>query len=265
MGNKWSVTGGSSGCGSDRPSVYDNRIAIDRIEELLTSQYNYDFNEQASAEQEEMTREENKFVKIMESSAQLQNGHYTFQMPFKGKDVSMPNNLGVDMQCVCGLKRRLQKDASFEEYNNFLADVISNGNAEEVPQHQLETPTGKVRYIPHHGVYHPRKGKLRVVFDCGAEYKGISLNIQLLQGPNLTSSLVGVLMRFRLEQVAIMVEIKAMFHQVKVAEKHRDYLRFLWWPQGNLEQGLENHHMTVHLFGAVSSPSAACLALRKTA
>ncbi|XP_052407932.1 uncharacterized protein LOC127953079 [Carassius gibelio] len=265
----WVINGplrGCSDCVSDHPSVCANRIAVDRIEELLTNQYIYDFNEQASAEQEEMSREEKKFVKIMESSAQLQNGHYTFQMPFKGKDVSMPNNLGVAMQRVRGLKRRLQKDAGFhEEYNNFLADVISNGYAEEVPKHQLETPTGKVWYIPHHGVYHPRKGKLRVVFDCGAEYKGISLNSQLLQGPNLTSSLVGVLMRFRQEQVAIMADIKAMFHQVKVAEKHRDYLRFLWWPQGNLEQGLVEHRMTVHLFGAVSSPSVACLALRKTA
>ncbi|KAK0137844.1 hypothetical protein N1851_025926 [Merluccius polli] len=265
----WVINGplqGSSNCGIDHPSIYANRIAIDRIEELLTSQYNYDFNERASAEQEEMSREENKFMEIMESSAKLQNGHYTFQMPFKGKDVSMPNNLGVAMQRVHCLKRRLQKDASFhEEYNNFLADVLSNGYAEEVPQHQFETPTGKVWYIPHHGVYHPQKGKLRVVFDCGAEYKGVSLNSQLLQGPNLTSSLVGVLMRFRQEQVAIMAEIKAMFHQVKVAEEHRDYLRFLWWPQGNLEQDLLEHRMTVHLFGAVSSPSVACLALRKTA
>lgn len=265
----WVINGplrGNGNCKNDYPSVYANRIAIDRIEELLTSQYNYDFNEQASAEQEEMSREEKKFTELMESSAQLQNGHYAFQLPFKGKDVSMPNNLSVAIQRVHGLKRRLQKDKDFhEEYKNFLADVINNGYAEEVPQHQLETPIGKVWYIPHHGVYHPRKGKLRVVFDCGAEYKGVSLNSQLLQGPNLTSSLVGVLLRFRQEQVAIMADIKAMFHQVKVAEEHRDYLRFLWWPQGKLEEDLVEHRMTVHLFGAVSSPSVACLALRKTA
>lgn len=136
----WVINGplwGSSCCGSDHPLVYAKRIAIDRIEELLTSQYKYNFNEQGSAEQEEMSREENKFVEIMESSAQLQNGHYTFQMPFK------------------------------------------------------------LWYIPHHGVYRPWKGKLRVVFDCGAEYKGVSLNGQLLQGLNLTSSLVGDLMRFK--------------------------------------------------------------------
>lgn len=55
----------SNDCGSDHPSACANRIAIDRIEGLLTIQYNYDFNEQASAEQEETSREEKKFVEIM--------------------------------------------------------------------------------------------------------------------------------------------------------------------------------------------------------
>lgn len=36
-------------------------------------------------------------------------------------------------------------------------------------------------------------------------------------------------------------------------------------PEGNLEQELVQYHMTVHLFGAVFSPSCACYALRKTA
>ena len=46
---------------------------------------------------------------------------------------------------------------------SFFTDVISNGYAEKVPQHQLDGVEGKVWYIPHHGVYHPRKNTLRVV------------------------------------------------------------------------------------------------------
>lgn len=44
----WVINGplkGNSGCETDHPPVYANRVAIDRIEELFTSQYNYDFNE----------------------------------------------------------------------------------------------------------------------------------------------------------------------------------------------------------------------------
>ena len=51
-------------------------------------------------------------------------------------------------------------------------------------------------------------------------YKGTSLNQQLLQGPDLTNPLIGVLIRFRKESVAVMEDIHAMFHQVQVPDKH---------------------------------------------
>ena len=55
----------------------------------------------------------------------------------------------------------------------------------------------------------PKKpGKIRVVFDCSAEYKGETLNKHLLQGPDLTNKLVGVLSRFRQETVAFMADIQ---------------------------------------------------------
>ena len=55
-----------------------------------------------------------------------------------------------------------------------------------------------------------------------------------MQGPDLTNSFVGVLTRFRQEPVAVIADIKSMFHQVKVDPADGDALRFLWWPQGDL-------------------------------
>ncbi|XP_042586291.1 uncharacterized protein LOC122138292 [Cyprinus carpio] len=143
--------------------------------------------------------------------------------------------------------------------------MINKGYAEQLPTQQLKGDSGKVWYIPHHGVRHPRKRNLRVVFDCGAAFKGTSLNQVLLQGPNFTSTLLGVLLRFRQESVAVMGDIQAMFHQVRVAEEDRDFLRFLWWQNGVFTKEVSVFRMTVHLFGAVSSPSCAAFALRKTA
>lgn len=61
-----------------------------------------------------------------------------------------------------------------------------------------ESIDGKTWYLPHHGVYHPKKPeKIRVVFDCSATYGGVSLNSMLLQGPDLTNQIVGVLSRLR--------------------------------------------------------------------
>ena len=77
-------------------------------------------------------------------------------------------------------------------------------------------------------VRHPVKLKLCVVFDCGASFQGPLLNQQLLQGLDLTSSLVVVLTRFRQETVAIMANVEAMFHQVRVNREDTDLFRFLW-------------------------------------
>ncbi|KAI7802965.1 hypothetical protein IRJ41_000792, partial [Triplophysa rosa] len=53
--------------------------------------------------------------------------------------------------------------------------------------------------------------------------------------------------------------------KVKVSEEEVDLLRFLWWPDGDMKQEMSTYRMLVHLFGAVSSPSCACNALRQTA
>ncbi|XP_070566165.1 uncharacterized protein [Ptychodera flava] len=134
------------------------------------------------------------------------------------------------------------------------------------PAVQVDRDDGRVWYIPHHGVYHPKKPeKIRVVFDCSAKFQGVSLNNLLLQGPDLTNNLLGVLLRFRQEPIALMADIEAMFHQVKVKEKDSDCLRFYWWPDGNIESPPRVYKMMVHLFGAVSSPSCANTALHKMA
>ena len=143
--------------------------------------------------------------------------------------------------------------------------MLSKGYAEKVPDNVLDRSDGGKWYLPHHRVFHPQKKKLRVVFDCGATFRGVSLNSQLLQGPDLTSSLIGVLTRFRKEPVVIAADIEAMFHQVKVPTEDRDLLRFLWWPDGDYSQNMEEYRMTVHLFGATSSPSCANFSVRKCA
>ncbi|XP_052268802.1 uncharacterized protein LOC127870186 [Dreissena polymorpha] len=57
---------------------------------------------------------------------------------------------------------------------------------------------------------------------------------QQLERPDFVNSLVGVLCRFRQERVAIVADIEAMFHQVRVCEHDCQALRFLWWPGGDI-------------------------------
>ncbi|KAL7825761.1 hypothetical protein SRHO_G00334990 [Serrasalmus rhombeus] len=213
-----------------------------------------------------MSRDEVQFMEIVSQSANLVGGHYCINLPLRNRAIKMPNNRRVAEQRALNLKRQFVKNSQFQaDYTSFLNYVIAQGYALEIPSGELSRDDGKIWYLPHHGVYHPKKLKIRVVFDCGASYQGTTLNGQLLRGPDITSTLLGVIIRFRQEEVAVMADVEAMFHQVKVADEDADLLRFLWWQAGDISQDLKEYRMTVHLFGATSSPSCANFALRKCA
>ena len=42
-----------------------------------------------------------------------------------------------------------------------------------------------------------------------------------------------------------------MFHQVKVPEQQRNYLRFHWWKDNDLVKDVVDHEMIAHIFGGV--------------
>ncbi len=237
----WTVNGPLTGNGGEanccEQPVTMNRVSIVNLDELWQQQFQMDFPESAVEEQVGLSREDLRFMDMVTKSAKHIDGHYQVALPLKNSNIGMPNNRKVVEQRLYHLKRRLQRDPVFyREYNTFINDLLGKGYAERVPDAELERSDGRVWYIPYHGVHHPTKGKLRVVFDCGASNKGQSLNEELLQGPDLTSSLIGVVTRFRREPVVIMADIEAMFHQVQVSPDDADLLRFYWWPQGDLSQ-----------------------------
>ena len=214
------------------------------------------------------SHEDRKFTEMMTKSIhQLQDRHYEMPLPFKNVGIHLPDNRNLAVSRIKKLRGRLGNNTRYrQDYTEFMKTVIEKGYAEVVPTDEGPPKDGHVWYIPHHGVYHAKKpDKLRVVFDCSAGYQNQSLNQLLLQGPDLTNNLTGVLCRFRQEPVALVCDIEGMFHQVKVNVEHRNFLRFLWWKDSNLEEELVDYRMTVHLFGATSSPSVANFALKTTA
>ena len=110
----------------------------------------------------------------------------------------------------------------------------------------------------------PNNSKVRVVYDAAARFEGTALNKELLQGPQLNNSLVGVLMRFRKNEIAEASDIESMFHRVACREDDTDTLRFLWW-SASLDEPPSDYKMTVHLFGKADSSCIAAWALQQTA
>ena len=212
-----------------------------------------------------MSVEDKRALKIMETTAEYVDGHYKLGLPWADDEPKLPNNLSLAHARLQQLHRKLSRDSNLHEmYTATMNDYINKGYAKEVKD-DTSRPE-RVWYLPHHPVTNENKpGKVRVVFDCAAKYRDVSLNTKLLQGPDLMNNLVGVLLRFRQEHIAIAADVEAMFHQVRVKDEDCDALRFLWWPDGNLKLQPRCYKMQVHLFGATSSPSCAAYALKRTA
>ena len=174
---------------------------------------------------------------------QFKFGPYEIPLPFKNPEALVPNNKSQALARVGWLKKRLEKDSKLsDDYRAFMSDLLAKGYARKVPPVQASPDEGKAWYKPHHGVYHPHKpGKIRVVFDCSANFKGLSLTSMLHKDPDLTNSLVGVLTRLRKDRVAVMADIEAMFYQVRVPDRDSSFLRFLWWEDGDMVQEVQEY------------------------
>ena len=262
----WTINGRLGRFGASQPSV--NFIRADKeLSQQFRMFCNWEFCDSVYDDKPAMSKEDAEALAIMENSVGLKNGHYEIALPWREAAPQLPNNRPLAEHRLKLLRRRLLKNPDLQsKYSSFMDDLLRNGHARRVSKDRLEHPVGAVWYLPHHPVVNSNKpDKVRVVFDCAAQYNGKSLNSEILQGPDLTNNLVGVLTRFRKEPVALMADVENMFHQVQVNPKDCDAFRFRWWPGNDLDSKPAEYQMLVHLFGASSSPSCSNFALRRTA
>ncbi|XP_061819391.2 uncharacterized protein [Nerophis lumbriciformis] len=185
-------------------------------------------------------------------------------LPFRFSRQRLPNNREQAAKRLSSLCRTLErKPVMKEQYTEFMQKIFDSGQAELAPPLKEKQ---ECWYLPTFGVYHPQKlDQIHVVFDSGAKHEGISLNDVLLKGPDLNNTLLGVLIRFRREPVAVSTDIQQMFYCFTVWNEHRDFLRFLWFEDNDFTKPVTEYRMTVHVFGNSPSPAVAIYGLRRAA
>lgn len=260
----WSIVGCSTPCLHESESSLCHRVTVKELPPVtpmdVISALESDFKD-TNGDDKTVSQEDLIFLsKLKEGIRKNDKGHYEMPLPFKQRP-HLPDNKKLAEVRLSHLRRKFYRDEKYKkDYATYMKDVIERGDVEEVHE---EGAHGEQWYIPHHGIYHPKKpDKLRVVFDCSAKYSGTSLNEHLLSGPDMINSLTGVLIRFRQHPIALTCDIEKMFHQFHVQEDDRNYLRFLWWKDGETSTQPQVYRMKVHLFGAVSSPGCANYGLK---
>ncbi|XP_076052759.1 uncharacterized protein LOC143032176 [Oratosquilla oratoria] len=246
---------------AEEVAVNSIKVAGNYLDQKLIESYNREFVD-SSLNSIEPSVEDRKWLQFVESGCkQMTNGKYEIPLPMKEKPIIVPDSEPMAFERLQRLKRKFKDDEYYRQYNQFMINLLDKGYAEEVPT--CDVKNQQAWYIPHFGVRHPTKSnRVRVVFDCAARVNDLSLDDLLRQGPDISDLLSGVLLRFRLGLHAYIADIETMYYQVKVSEGDRDYLRFLWWKDGQIGDIIKLR-MTSHPFGACCSPSIAKCAIKR--
>ena len=213
-----------------------------------------------------LSKKDVRAVGILDRTTKMKNGHYETLLVWSKDDVELPDNKKQAKKKLESLKRRFLKEPDLEtKYRSIMEYCLKKESPRRLPHDEILNPGPREWYLPHFPVKNPNKpNNIRIVFDAATEFQNTSLNKNLLQGPDHTNSLIGVLMKFRQKNVAVTADIESMFHQVKVQVEDQHSQRFLWWTKDK-DDPPEEYVMTVHIFGATDSPCAANSALLKTA
>ena len=193
-----------------------------------------------------------------ERTVQYEKQRYTVELPFKEPRMKLASNEIPVRKQLDQLIKRLKASGQLERYDDGIKELIQRGFVEEVPPDVLDKK--EVHYLAHHPVYREDKisTKLRQVFN-GSGGK-TPLNDQLETGPNLNPQLTSSLQHMRLFRVGLTADIEKAFHQMNVAEKDRDFLRFFWI---DLVSGvIKRYRWRTVPFGIRSSPFLLAATLR---
>ena len=163
-------------------------------------------------------------------------------------------------------KRLLKNPQHAKVYDLQVKDMVARDVARKLSKEEMSSYKGPVHYISHHEVLKPdsKSTPVRIVFNSSAKYMGHVLNEYWAKGPDLLNNLVGVLIRFRENQVALMGDIRKMYHTVKTKPIDQNTHRFLWRDMETTREP-DTYIIQRVSFGDKPSGTIATVALRKTA
>lgn len=207
-----------------------------------------------------LSQEDRKFLEAMDRARVSETGHIQLPLPRRSPEIELPNNkFAVQRRMRSTLASLARSPAKLSDCTNFVQKMIDKKHIEQVPPSEIDKPAF---FVPAFPVTHPKKKKTRIVFDSAAAFDGVSLNSILLQGPDQTNSLLVVLLRFRLGNIAVAADIESMFHCFLVEPHDRDLMRFFWYANNDTNSPITQYRARVHIFGNCSSPAVANYGLR---
>ena len=158
--------------------------------------------------------------------------HWSTSYPWLVPPGELPDNYNTALATLKSTELTLSKDLKWQTlYCEQMQDMLDRGVARKLSESELVSWDGPFFYISHLAVHnsHSRSTPVRIVFNSSQISKGVSLNSVLAKGPDsYLNNLLGLLLRWREEPVAVVGDIKKMFHSVHLQPLEQHCHRFLW-------------------------------------
>ena len=223
--------------------------------------------EESPANSAALSLEERSAVQQFDSThSRTKAGRFIVPLPRKPDFKPIGESRSQAVRRFLSLEHSLRRKGRFEDVNDVIQEYFTLGHAEVVPTKDVDKHPASVFYLPMHVVYKSTSSttKVRAVFDASAKSaSGVSLNDTLLVGPTVHSSLLDVLLRFRMHRVALTADVSKMYRAVELVPSDRDYHRFVW--RSNPDQVLKDFRMTRVTFGVSASCFVANMAVKHNA
>ena len=190
------------------------------------------FLEREDDDSQGLSQNDEEFLKIISSSIKTnEKGFLEMPLPLKTNFKLPDNKIAVLQRTKNTLARIRREPEKTKRCVETMQTYINAGHVEEInPTSDSKTKSRELtNYIPVFPISHPKKDKIRLVFDSSATYKGVSLNDCVLQGPDEANKIIGVLLRFRHGVVGFSADIEMMYHSFYTTPEHTDAQRFFWW------------------------------------
>ena len=177
------------------------------------------------------TLKEERELKLIESNLEYdkQNKVWITSYPWIKDPINLPDNRKAALGKLMATERRLLKNTQHaEKYQRQIEDMVERGVARKLTTQEIQDYKGPVHYISHHDVLKAdsKTPPVRIVLNSSANYMGHVLDEYWAKGPDLLNNLLGILVRFRENEVAFVGDVKRCTTQSRLKKWNTTHTGF---------------------------------------
>lgn len=202
-----------------------------------------------------ISKEDERSLTILENTTSFVGDRYETGLIWRYDKFQMPHSYSMALRRLKCLEKQMTKNPDLrDQMQSQINEYVQCNYARELTENESKNKKS-CWYLPLFVVRNPNKpSKIRMVWDAAAAVDGVCLNSFLLKGPDQLANLPGILFRFRQFKIAVVGDIRHMFHQIRIIKEDQHFLRFLW---SDAEGGIKEYMMEVMSFGPTCSPASA--------